>query len=255
MKTFLKAFIQTIFCIILTVVASTLILSESHANTLEGPSAKSKKYLVVAIAGFKTGRDNPEDIMSSKIGKGSEVSGVWSYLEKNYHHRIFETVYLTHYSKDSELNSVLKLLEDKNGLCRKDLGMIFMVNSWGAKISQKLARQYFLKCQTLPHLTIMIEGVSKPTPLPYTKSILAFNCVNFYQLQSSLHGAPIANCHNILMPSDGSGSEVFMNHIRVEWYASDKGRTLINEFLNDKLGLTFVRELYDVDFTTDLEGL
>ena len=69
--------------------------------------------------------------------------------------------------------------------------------------SKELALLYYEKCQTLPHLTIMIEGVSKPTPLPYIKSIRAFNCVNYYQPQSNLHSAPIANCKNKLMPNSG----------------------------------------------------
>lgn len=237
----------------LLLIASTLITSIATAMDYGFPTAKAKSYLVVGIAGFKTGRDNPEDIYSSKIGKGSEDSGVWSHLETYSHKRIFKTVYLTHYSKDSELKAVINLALDSDGNCRSDLGLIFMVNSWGAKVSQRLARQYYEKCQTLPHLTVMIEGVSKPTPLSYTKSIYAYNCVNYYQLQSNLHGAPIANCKNILMPSEGSEKELFMNHIRVEWKASDLGRTLIDQFLSNKLDLTFVKDKYGVDYESDLD--
>lgn len=238
--------------IILSLILAIITLLSVHADEIEVPTIKARSYVIVGIAGFKTSRNNAEDIYSSTLGKGAEASGVWSNLEEYTHKRIFKKAYLTHFSKDSELSSIIKLFQNNNGTCKAELGLILMANSWGAKMSQALAQLYYEKCQSLPHLTIMIEGVSKPTPFPYDKSIKAFNCVNFYQLQSKLHGAPIANCQNILMPPASDRDQWFMNHIRVEWYGSAKGIKTIEQYLDDKIGTMFVKDEYGIDFENEL---
>lgn len=242
---------KSIITIVLTIIS--LSMGVARAGQIALPIIKAKSYVVVGIAGFKTSRDNAEEIYSSTIGKGGEPSGVWTYLERFSHKRIFKKAYLTHFSNDSELNSLLRLFQNDDGTCKAEIGLILMVNSWGAKMSQTLARLYFEKCQTLPHLTIMIEGISKPTPFPYDKSILSFNCVNFYQLQSKLHGAPIANCQNILVQPASDRGQWFMNHIRVEWNASIEGRNIIARYLDNKIGAMFVKDEYGIDFDNELD--
>ncbi len=229
------------------------IINNAFAAEFVEPSAHAKSYLLVAVSGFKTGRDkaDSENIFSNKIGKDSEDSGVWSNINTS-HKKIFKTVYLSHYSKDSELNSVLKLTEDSSGKCKKDQGLIMMVNSWGAKVSQKLAGLYLKKCGILPHLTILIDGVSKPTPFAYDKPILALNCINYFQKSSKLQGTSIENCKNNELTYGDGKTDLFNAHIHAEWDASSKAQRTINDYLSDKYPVMFVRDLYGVDYRNGL---
>lgn len=208
------------------------------------PSEHAKKYLVVGVSGFKTGRDRSEseNILSNKIGKDSEPSGAWENLNTR-HKKILKNAYLTHYSTNAEIDSVIKLALDENGECLKDTGLIMMVNSWGAKTSQKLAQKFLKKCGQLPALTVLIEGVSKPSPIAYDKPIYSLNCVNFYQTDSSLHGAPIANCHNTKLSFPSDKTDLFNAHIHAEWKGSARGQEIIQDFLNERLSVTFVRDM------------
>lgn len=232
-----------------------LVFTINNAFTSEfiEPITHAKSYLLVAVSGFKTGRDkkDSENIFSNKIGKGSEDSGVWSNINTS-HKKIFKTVYLSHYSKDSELDSVLKLTEDSNGICKKEQGLIMMVNSWGAKVSQKLAKLYLKKCGILPHLTIIIDGVSKPTPFAYDKPILALNCINYFQKSSKLQGTSIENCKNIELTYGDGKTDLFNAHIHAEWDASGKARAIVNDYLSGKYSVLFLRDLYGVDYRNGL---
>ncbi len=232
-----------------------LVASLNHALALDyvEPKTHSKSYLLVAVSGFKTGRDkaDSENIFSNKIGAGSEDSGVWSNMNVS-HKKISKTVYLSHYSKDSELSSVLKLTEDSSGKCSKDQGLIMMVNSWGAKMSQKLAASYLKKCGKLPDLTIIIDGVSKPTPFAYDKPILAFNCINFFQKSSKLQGAEIENCWNNEIKYNDGKPDLFNAHIHTEWDASSRAKIIINDYLNGKLPVMFIRDQIGIDFRSGL---
>ena len=232
-----------------------MVLTITHAWALESvePTKHASSYLVVSISGFKTGRDksDSENIYSNKIGKNSEDSGVWTNINI-YHPKIVKTVYLSHYSKDSELDSVMKLVVDESNNCKTDQGLIMMVNSWGAKISQRLAARYLKKCGILPNLTILIDGVSKPTPFAYNKSILSLNCVNFYQHSSKLHGNSIENCSNTELKYGDGKKDLFNAHIQAEWDASEKGASIIQSYLDGKLPVMFLRDLYYIDYRKGL---
>jgi hypothetical protein len=236
----------------LKIISFILILNSAFAgNTFEEPNKHAKSYLVVGISGFKTGRDNPSDISSRTVGKNSEPSGAWENLNTT-NINIYKNAYLTHYSKDSEINSVLKLLEDSNGNCKKDVRLIMMINSWGAKVSQKLAHKYHKKCGTLPYLSILIEGISKPTSISYKKSLLSFNCVNYYQTLSKLHGAPIENCKNIELDYRSNGMDLFTAHILTEWSGSARGQVIIEKYLDGTLPVMFTRDQDGIDFMRGL---
>ncbi|MBC7429031.1 MAG: hypothetical protein H7336_10490 [Bacteriovorax sp.] len=234
---------------------SILILTIAHAfaGDFTEPTKHSKNYLVVGVSGFKTGRDKDdiENIYSNKIGKDSEDSGVWTNIITS-HPKIIKTLYLSHYSKDSELDSVMKLVVDANDKCKIDQGLIIMVNSWGAKVSQRLAARYLTKCGILPHLTILIDGVSRPTPFAYDKPILSLNCVNFFQRSSKLQGTSIENCHNIELKYGDGKTDLFNAHIHAEWDASAKGSLIIQDYLNGKLPVMFLRDQYGIDYRKGL---
>lgn len=238
---------------LLKIIPLVLLFSNAFAGaTFEEPLEHAKSYLVVGISGFRTGRDNPEDVLSKAIGKSFEPSGAWSNLNTN-NKKIYKNAYLTHFSKDSEINSVLKLIEDKDGHCKKDVGLIMMINSWGAKTSQKLAKSYLDKCGTLPYLSVLIEGVSKPTPFSYDKSLLTFNCVNYYQTLSKLRGGPIENCRNIELEHSGDGLDLFNGHIEAEWAGSASGQRTIEAYLNGELPVMFVRDQDGIDYRQGLK--
>ena len=89
---------------------ASLLSFNAFALDLEVPVEHKKSYLLVAVSGFKTGRDkaDSENIFSNKIGKGSEDSGVWSNINRR-HKKISNTVYLTHYSKNSENKALSRM--------------------------------------------------------------------------------------------------------------------------------------------------
>lgn len=142
----------------------------------------------------------------------------------------------------------MKLAVDEKGNCKKDQGLIMMVNSWGAKVSERLALRYHKKCGILPHLTILIDGVSKPTPFAFDKPIHALNCMNFYQKSSKLQGTAIENCHNTELKFGNGSIDLFNAHIHAEWDASQKGREIITKYLDGRLPVMFVRDQYGVDY-------
>ena len=232
-----------------------LLITHAYAevNIYNPPTEHAESYLVVGVAGLKTGRDKNEtaNILSDAIGANFEPSGAWENLNRN-HKKIFKNAFLTHFSKDSEIDAVLKLIENQDGQCQKDIGLIMMINSWGAKTSQKLASKYLKKCGRLPHLSVIIEGVSKPTPFAYKKSLLSYNCVNFYQRHSKLKGGPIENCQNNEFNYSDAGMDLFMAHIEVEWLGSQRGNRIIEKYLNENLPVMFVLDHYGIDYMSGL---
>ncbi len=226
---------------------------ELQALEVDLPTTLPQSYVVVGVSGLKTGRskEDAHNIFSKELGPTMESSGAWNNLPTR-HKKIVRNAYLTHFSTDEEINAVLNLTLDQNNNCRENLGLIMLVNSWGAITSQKLAKQYLKKCKKLPLLTILIEGVSKPTPFPYRKSLLAHNCVNFYQTQSSLQGGSIENCKNYEIDYSSSSKSLFNTHIHAEWEGSEKGKVIIEDFMSGKLPLLFVKEIHGIDNETGL---
>lgn len=233
---------------IIFILLTTFLANAAHTANHEVPFSRPKQFVVIAVSGLKTGRDSGEElnIISNKIGKSMEPSGAWENLP-THHKKILKNAYLTHFSTEDEIQSALRLLLDSEGSCLEDTGLILMVNSWGAITSQKLAAAYNKKCQKIPLLTVLIEGVSKPTPFAYKKSILAHNCINFYQTKSSLKGGPIANCKNHEFEYASSAKSLFNTHIHAEWDGSQKAKQIIEQYMDGKLPLYFVRDLYNVD--------
>lgn len=137
--------------------------------------------LRVAVAGLGTNKDT-KDIFS----KGGSGSWAWDGIGNRY-----GNVYLTYYEATPELKKTVSASRCK--------GMVLVVNSWGARKSKKLATMYKEKCGKPVDLLIMIDGVSHPSPLPWTQEIPAKVCVNLYQHKKTstvLHGAAMDNCFN-----------------------------------------------------------
>jgi hypothetical protein len=212
------------------------------ADTLpvRGASGFYSQYVLVGVSGYKTIRDKKEakNIFSSRVDQSGQVSGAWENLNKGSANKIKERAFLTHYSSGAEIDAVLKLVEDR-GQCSQETGLIILANSWGTGTAQTLAKRYYEKCKTLVSLFVLIEGIAKPTFFSYTQPIWSFNCVNFYQNESTLHGAPIRNCVNNFLNYAGGESSFYEYHISAEWDGSTRGNRLIQEFLDEKMSPTF----------------
>ncbi|MBY0415541.1 MAG: hypothetical protein K2Q18_15315 [Bdellovibrionales bacterium] len=192
-------------------------------------------YIIVAVSGLRTIREKSktEDVLSNQIDKSGEVSGVWSNAPtKEYSAKINYTAYLTHFSKDSEINSVLQLFLDENKICKNNVRMILMVNSWGAKVSQVLSKKYEKLCGSKPLMSFMIEGISKPTPSAYTKDLISEECINIFQTKSNLHGDRINNCKNFVFTYPNQSTSLFNSHLETEWHGGELAKDSILKFLS-----------------------
>lgn len=189
------------------------------------------KYVVVGVSGFRTKKDsiNQENIFSSEIASNGEKSGVWSYLP-NSHSNILSSVYLTHFSSEKEIDQTIDLFMNNNS-CDQSIGLIIMANSWGASVANKLASRYQQICNRMTDLFIMIDGINKPFIAPYSQSIHANICLNYYQNESFIHGDLINNCQNNLIQTRKSNS-LMKAHISVEWIASRMANEIVYKFIN-----------------------
>lgn len=193
---------------IIIVIATTINLSQAN------------DYIIVSVSGFKTIRDkaDTQNVLSSAVDPSGESSGVWSTApRKRDSEKIIATAYLTHFSKNNELNSVLKLFENSDGSCNENLSMILIANSWGAAKSQKLARLYYKKCHIKPLITFMLEGILKPTFFSYRLDVLSENCINIFQKKSKLRGNTIGNCKNYELNYSYFSPSLYRTHIKAEW--------------------------------------
>ncbi len=210
------------------------LLSLNYFNVAfaEQPSNSTiTKYVVVGVAGFRTRKSliNKKNIFSSEIATNGEKSGVWSYLPYNYSN-ILNSVYLTHFSSEKEIDQTIDLFMNNNS-CDQSIGLIILANSWGASVANQLASRYQQICNRMTDLFIMIDGINKPFIAPYSKSINANICLNYYQNESFIHGDSINNCQNNLIQTKKYNS-LMKAHISVEWIASRKANEIIYKFIN-----------------------
>lgn len=203
----------------------------NYAIAEQPPASTITNYVVVGVAGFRTKKNskNQKNIFSSEIAPNGEKSGVWSYLPNNYSN-IRKSVYLTHFSSENEIDQTIDLFMNNNS-CDQSIGLIIMANSWGASVANQLASRYQQICNRMTDLFIMIDGINKPFIAPYSKSINANICLNYYQKESFVHGDSINNCQNNLIQTKKYKS-LMKAHISIEWIASRKANEIIYKFIN-----------------------
>lgn len=209
----------------------------SSAQPADAPKATFKKYVLVGVSGFKTGRPEGQELRveSTDLCKTCQVSGVWTNLSNlpSNHAAIEKRAYLTHFSKQGELDAAMKFLTNRNGSCRKDVGLVIMANSWGAAVANRFAGQYRDKCGRSAELFILVDGIVKPVTMAYRTKPIAKTCVNMYQTADVVHGAAIEGCQNIDLTSmvktrKGIGAA----HIAAEWGGTGAGTLLIKALLD-----------------------
>ncbi len=214
--------------------------------------------MLSGVSGFKTKKasESKKDIFSNTLGKNGQPSGVWEHLPDN-HERIAARVFLTHFEDKANLDKVVSLFVDKNGQCKKDLGLIILANSWGAWNANALGNSYFHKCGRLPDVFVMIDGITKPFFGTYTRPIWTYNCVNYFQTESELHGAAIGNCLNEEVRTGYSG--MADAHVALEWSASERASILVKKYLDHELlphwtkneGVNYLKDLRDYSQSSD----
>lgn len=165
------------------------------------------------------------------MASNSEKSGVWSYLPNN-HSKIYRSIYLTHFSSQNEIDQTINLFTQNNS-CEPKLGLIIIANNWGAEVGRRLADKYFKTCNRMADMFFMIDGIKKPTILPYSNQIISNNCINYYQQESFIHGETINNCLNISVKTNKPNT-LMKAHVSIEWVASRKINQIIYQYFDQK---------------------
>lgn len=201
-----------IFLILLSqLLSSGVALSQQQANS----------YIVVGISGFGTRRpDNPWQ----PSGAHENLPFV-SAVEKTYR--------LVHYSKKKEVDEVLENFRCSGASQgRPNLGLILVINSWGAGLGDKLARRYEKECGTKADVVVLVDGVAKPVGA-FSKKIPSKQCLNYYQTKGLVRGRSIEGCDNknLTRECERYGYGPVQCHIYVEWEGTSRAQRLLEALL------------------------
>ncbi|MBC7713746.1 MAG: hypothetical protein H7177_10425, partial [Rhizobacter sp.] len=74
----------------------------------------------------------------------------------------------------------------------------------------------------------------------------------YYQHSSKLQGSPIENCKNTELSYGNGKTDLFNAHIHAEWDASGRAQLIIQDYLNGKLQVMFLRDQYNIDYRKGL---
>jgi hypothetical protein len=181
----------------------------------------AKDYVVVGISGFGTNRS----------AKNSQDSGAHNNLP--YSGNIYKRIELVHNASNKEMLKVLNLFNCKNGKKRQNIGFLIMVNSWGARKANQLAKQFEKKCGEKVDAFYMIDGVSKPLGA-YSKKPSANKCYNYYQTKGLVRGNEIIGCKNKNLTQKCGNAGGIECHILTEWEGTYMARShMIDNFLSN----------------------
>ncbi|GAB4011951.1 MAG: hypothetical protein Fur0010_07190 [Bdellovibrio sp.] len=183
---------------------------------------QAKDYIVVGVAGFAT----------KKEGRG-QPSGVHDHLpihSKN----VRQYFKLVHFSNKKELQEVVDQFDCREGVQPdKNLGLILMINSWGAGNGEKLAEMYFKQCGRKADVVYLIDGVAKPIG-PFKRAPIAHKCFSFYQTKGVVHGEAINGCEstNYTEQCEHNNYGPIQCHIAVEWWGAQRAeREILKNYL------------------------
>lgn len=101
-----------------------------------------------------------------------------------------------HNVREKSYSEILDNFQCQGGIQkRKDLGLVILGYSWGAKKSYDLSKDYFEKCGRKADRAYMIDGVLKlVTRFPLAP--IAQVCKNYYKTINPIHGKALKNCEN-----------------------------------------------------------
>jgi hypothetical protein len=180
---------------------------------------KTQNFIVVGISGLGTKRE----------GQG-QSSGAHNNLPVD--NSITSTYRMTHKMNKKEMAEVLSNFDCPSGRSSDtDPKLIIMTNSWGTSPGSKLAKGYKKKCGEEVDLFVIVDGIKRFGPLPFTKTPVAKRCINYFQNKSTLHGSPIKNCDNRDLSEICNQKDLYACHINVEWRGTEFGRGEILDYI------------------------
>ncbi len=197
--------------------ALSTLLSPGVALSQQQPNS----YIVVGISGFGTRRpDKPWQPSGAH-----ENLPLVSAVEKSYR--------LVHYSKKKEVDEVLENFRCRGGRQgSQDLGLVLVINSWGAGLGYKLASRYEKECGRKTDVVVLVDGVAKPIGA-FSKRIPSKQCLNYYQTKGLVRGRSIEGCDNknLTQECERFGYGPVQCHIYVEWEGTSRAQRLLEALL------------------------
>lgn len=178
-------------------------------------------YIAVGISGFGTRRAE----------NAWQPSGAHENLPNSS--SIGQTYCLVHFANKAEIDQVMdhfKCHKGKQG--EQGLGLVLVINSWGAGVGHKLAMRYQKECGRLVDQVVIVDGVAKPVG-PFSKSFPTLNCLNFYQTKGLVRGREIKGCsnHNLTPLCQARGYGPVECHIMVEWEGTARAQAILEQTL------------------------
>lgn len=201
--------------IIMIFIGWSLLCEKAYSTTAP------ESYIVVGVSGFGTRR--PENAWQPS--GAHENLPLVSSVEKTYR--------LVHFAKKSELDEVMDEFSCSKGKQARDgLGLVLVINSWGAGVAHKLAVRYHKECGRLVDHVVLVDGVAKPVG-PFRKSFPTLSCLNFYQTKGVIRGRAIDGCknQNLTPLCEQQGRGAIDCHIYVEWEGTARARAILENTL------------------------
>jgi hypothetical protein len=146
-------------------------------------SYSAEKYIMVVfhgLGGFEA------DSMKEEANIPANLSGVGITKFYNAGHGV----------SDQKFTELLKNFNCRSGAAmNKDLGLIIVGYSWGARKSYEFSKTYEKKCGIKADRAYMIDGIQKLVS-QFKNAPIAKICKNYYKTISPIRGRALDNCEN-----------------------------------------------------------
>lgn len=140
-----------------------------------------KKYVLAIFHGLGSGHTFQEE---QNLPESIRMAGV----EKMYN--------AGHDVSDRDMKEILKNFNCVNGKQnQKNLGLIIIGYSWGARASYEFSKDYLKKCGQKVERAYMLDGVQK-IATQFKHAPVAKVCVNYYKTLSPIRGRALEGCEN-----------------------------------------------------------
>ncbi len=153
-----------------------------------------------------------------------------------------------HDVSDRNLKEILKNFDCANGKQKnKDLGLVIIGYSWGARASYEFSKDYLEKCGQKAERAYMLDGVQKLIS-QFKHAPVAKVCNNYFKTLSPIRGRALEGCENhdmtdLCKNSDGSYGDSWECHGKV----INRAMELVYEDMDQSLGLIdldlFIQEI------------
>lgn len=157
---------------VLALLASFSSYSDTH---------NSKKYILAVFHG---------------MGSGSTFKEEENFSQELKEAGVFKMYNAGHDARGRDLDVIMKNFDCKNGKQnQKNLGLIIIGYSWGARASYEFSRDYLKECGQKADRAYMLDGVQKIAS-QFKHAPLANVCVNYFKTLSPIRGRSLEGCEN-----------------------------------------------------------